>query len=111
VVVRTAIACGVFVITEAVAAAIRAIANREGERSAAVELRRRFPGVTDAKARVCVRSIAGWTALQDVMLICRHAATVPRRYHEHNRPLSNLCLASIRTAFVRNPSAPRQLSA
>jgi hypothetical protein len=32
--------------------------------SAAIELRRRFPGVTDnAKARACARSIAGWTSL------------------------------------------------
>jgi hypothetical protein len=43
---------GMFVITEADAAAIRAVFNQEGELSAAIELRRRFPGVTDnAKAR------------------------------------------------------------
>jgi hypothetical protein len=30
--------------------------------SAAIELRRRFPGIADnAKARQCARSIAGWT--------------------------------------------------
>jgi hypothetical protein len=53
-----------FVITEADAAAIRAVFNQEGELSAAIELRRRFPGVTDnAKARACARSIAGWTPL------------------------------------------------
>jgi hypothetical protein len=51
-----------FIITEADAEAIRAVFNQEGELSAAIELRRRFPGVTDnAKARACVRSIAGWT--------------------------------------------------
>jgi hypothetical protein len=33
-----------FVITEADAAAIRATFNQEGELSAAIELRRRFPG-------------------------------------------------------------------
>jgi hypothetical protein len=50
---------GMFVITEADAAAIRAVFNQEGELSAAIELRRRFPGVTDnAKARACARSIA-----------------------------------------------------
>ena len=50
-----------FVITEADAAAIRAVFNQEGELSAAIELRRRFPGVTDnAKARACARTIAGW---------------------------------------------------
>jgi hypothetical protein len=35
--------------------------HNHGELSAAVELRRLFPGITDnAKARECVRSIAGW---------------------------------------------------
>jgi hypothetical protein len=53
-----------FVITEADAAAIRTIFNQKGELSAAIELRRLFPGVTDnAKARACARSIAGWTTL------------------------------------------------
>jgi hypothetical protein len=52
---------GMFVVTEADAAAIRAVFNQEGELSAAIELRRRFPGVTDnAKARACARTIAGW---------------------------------------------------
>jgi hypothetical protein len=36
-----------FVVTEADAAEIRAIFNREGELSATIELRRRFPGITD----------------------------------------------------------------
>jgi hypothetical protein len=54
----------VFIITEADAAAIRAVFDQEGELSAAIELRRRFPGVTDnAKARACVRTIAGWKPL------------------------------------------------
>ena len=53
-----------FVVTEADAAAIRAILSQEGELSAAIELRRRFPGVIDnSKARVFARSIAGWTPL------------------------------------------------
>ena len=53
-----------FVITEDDAAAIRAVFNQEGELSAVIELRRRFPGVTDnAKARACARIIAGWTPL------------------------------------------------
>jgi hypothetical protein len=57
-------AWGMFVITEADAAAIRAVFNEEGELSAVIELRRRFPGVTDiAKARTCARSIVGWTPL------------------------------------------------
>jgi hypothetical protein len=55
---------GMFIITEADAAAIRAVFDQEGELSAAIELRRRFPGVTDnAKARACARTIAGWTPL------------------------------------------------
>jgi hypothetical protein len=53
-----------FVVTEADAAAIRTVFNQEGELSAVIELRRRFPGITDnAKARACVRSISGWTPL------------------------------------------------
>ena len=50
-----------FAVTEADAAAIRAAFDQGGELSAAVELRRRFPGITDnAHARLCARSIAGW---------------------------------------------------
>ena len=53
-----------FVITEAVAAAIRAIFNEEEELSAASDLRRRFPGVSDdTKARACAKTIAGWSQL------------------------------------------------
>jgi hypothetical protein len=53
-----------FLVTEADTAAIRAIFEQDGELSAAIELRRRFPGITDnAKARACVRSIAGWKPL------------------------------------------------
>jgi hypothetical protein len=49
-----------FVVTEADAAAIRAIFEKEGEMSAAIEVRRLVPGVTDnAKARECARTIAG----------------------------------------------------
>jgi hypothetical protein len=50
-----------FVIDEASAEAIRHVLNESGELAAAVELRRRFPGVSDlAQARSCVRAIAGW---------------------------------------------------
>jgi hypothetical protein len=53
-----------FVITEADATAIRAIFNQEGELSAVIEVRRRFPGIGDnAKARACARTIAGWMPL------------------------------------------------
>jgi hypothetical protein len=50
-----------FVVSEAEAAAIRSAFDRGGEFSAAVELRRLFPGVTDnAEARECARTIAAW---------------------------------------------------
>jgi hypothetical protein len=53
-----------FAITDADAAAIRDIFDEEGELSAAIEVRRRFPGVIDtARARACARTIAGWTPL------------------------------------------------
>ena len=50
-----------FVVTEADAAAIRAVYQQHGELSAALKLRRRFPGITDnAQARMWARTIAGW---------------------------------------------------
>jgi len=50
-----------FIVTEAEAEAIRTAFNHRGELSAAIELRRLFPGITDnAKARECARTIAGW---------------------------------------------------
>jgi hypothetical protein len=55
---------GMFVVTEAEAAAIRAAFDQGGEFAAAVELRRLFPGVTDnTQARECARIIAGWKPL------------------------------------------------
>jgi hypothetical protein len=51
-----------FMVTEADADAIREVFAREGELSAAIELRRRFPGITEnVKARACAQAIAGWT--------------------------------------------------
>jgi hypothetical protein len=53
-----------FMVTEADAMAIRTVFERDGELSAAIELRRRFPGITDnEKARACARSIASWKPL------------------------------------------------
>jgi hypothetical protein len=50
-----------FVVSEAEAAAIRAAFEQQGELSAAVELRRLFPGITNnVQARECARTIAGW---------------------------------------------------
>jgi hypothetical protein len=54
-----------FVVSEVDADAIREAFNKGGELSAAVELRRRFPGIADNQnARACARTIAGWTKLQ-----------------------------------------------
>jgi hypothetical protein len=48
-----------FVVSEEAAAAIRAAFDQGGELSAAVELRRLFPGIADnAKARECARTVA-----------------------------------------------------
>jgi hypothetical protein len=53
-----------FVVSEAEAAAIRTAFEQGGELSAAVELRRLFPLITDiAEARECARTIAGWKPL------------------------------------------------
>jgi hypothetical protein len=55
-------ASGTFVVTEAEADAICAIFDEERELAAALELRRRFPGIGDnTKARACATTIAGWT--------------------------------------------------
>jgi hypothetical protein len=56
-----------FAITEAEAAEIRADYQLRGEFAPAVELRRRFPGITDnVQARECPRTIAGWLPLRPV---------------------------------------------
>jgi hypothetical protein len=53
-----------FVVSEAEAATFRAIFEQRGEFSAAVELRRLFPAITDnVQARECARTIAGWKPL------------------------------------------------
>jgi hypothetical protein len=67
-----------FVVTEEDAAAIRAVFEQEGELSAAIELRRRFPGITDnAKARECARTIAGWMPLPGA--VCTVTRLRPRK--------------------------------
>jgi hypothetical protein len=55
-VVCTSHALGMFVVTEADAAAIRAILSQEGELSAAIELRQRFPGVNRQREGAGVRT-------------------------------------------------------
>jgi hypothetical protein len=65
-----------FVVSEAEAAAIRAVYEQRGELSAAIELRRRFPGITNnAQARECARTIAGWKPLAEALPLRR-----PRLY-------------------------------
>jgi hypothetical protein len=60
---------GMFCVTESEAAAIRAAYEQDGELSAAIELRRLFPGITDnAKARECAQIIAGWSPLPELVL-------------------------------------------
>jgi hypothetical protein len=61
-----------FVVSEAEAAAIRAVFEQRGELSAVIELRRRFPGIADnAQARECVRTIASWKPLRPVKKLSR----------------------------------------
>jgi hypothetical protein len=61
-----------FVVTDADAAAIRAAFQQHGELAAAIELRRRFPGITDnTQARECARTIAGWKPLRAVKRLPR----------------------------------------
>jgi hypothetical protein len=80
-------AFGMFLVTEADADAIRAIFNQEGELSAAIELRRRFPGITDnVKARGR----------------CRRPTTGPSRLHRNSS--HHPTLAACRTAGKRVPS-------
>lgn len=72
-----------FLITEAAAAAIRSVFEQEGELSAAIELRRLFPGITDnAKARAHVRTIAGWQPLPAP--VARVLRLTPRRERSAN---------------------------
>jgi hypothetical protein len=70
-----------FMVNEEDAAAIRAAYEQSGELSAAVELRRRFPGIGDNEnARRCARSIIGWTPPP------AHQATVTRLRPNSRRP-------------------------
>ena len=93
-----------FVVTEAEAAAIRAVYEQRGEFSAAIELRRLFPAVTDtAQARACARTIAGWkplpVPLRSVSRYARGDAIPP------HRPDCGFCHASRRLRW----SARREL--
>jgi hypothetical protein len=51
-------------ISEEEAAAIRAAFDSGGEFATAIELRRRFPGISDnEQARQCAKTIAGWKSV------------------------------------------------
>jgi len=66
-----------FSVSEAEAAAIRAVFEREGALSAGIELRRMFPLITDnEKAQQFVRIIAGWKPLP-IPVATRPAQPVP----------------------------------
>ena len=70
-----------FVVTEKEEAAIRAVYEQRGEFAAALELRQRFPGITDnAQARECARTIAGWKPLplRPVKLPLRPVKRMPK---------------------------------
>jgi hypothetical protein len=65
-----------FVVTEADAAAIRAVFEEEGSLPDAIEVRRRFPGITDnAKALEHARTIAGWRPLPPLPSKSRKCST------------------------------------
>jgi hypothetical protein len=71
---------GMFSVSEDEAAAIRAAYRQSGELAAAVELRRRFPGITDnAKAREFARIIAGWKLMSNLPKVLTHQRKAPRR--------------------------------
>jgi hypothetical protein len=56
-----------FAVDQATADAIRDAFHRSGELAAVVELRRRFPGVSDnEEARRCVRAIAAWQPIPEL---------------------------------------------
>jgi hypothetical protein len=100
---------GMFVVSEAEAAAIRAAFERDGEFAAAVELRRLFPGIADTEqAREYARTIAGWKPLQ---LPLRPVKRLPKpaalrwRYRRLALISTTSAGARVRQA-IRRPSAP-----
>jgi hypothetical protein len=75
-------ASGMFEVSEAEAAAIRAAYDRGGEFTAAIELRRLFPGIPDNdQARDCARTIAGCKPLR----MPRKARPCPTRTRSSTR--------------------------
>jgi hypothetical protein len=85
------------VVSEAEAAAIRTAFERGGELSAAVELRRLFPGITSTtQARECARTIAGWSRCQRRCAVsdgCAPARGVRGGRSSDRKSVSAFCIA------------------
>jgi hypothetical protein len=68
--------------------------EQDGELSAVVELRRLFPRIADNEnARLCTRSIAGWTPLSPpVPKVTRYPARIGPLVHQRDpaRPVASL---------------------
>jgi hypothetical protein len=74
-----------FVVSETDAAAIRSAFERGGELSAAIELRRLFPGITDnAMARAQARTFAGWQPPEPAAPVARVTRLTPKRERPAN---------------------------
>jgi hypothetical protein len=90
-----------FIVTEADAAAIRAVFDREGELSAAIELRRRFPGITD-NAETAPRSFGAVDCSPG-----RFAASIQGCYRLNNglAAVASRCsaYATLQTSCTREP--------
>ena len=74
-----------FVIDDATVTAIRQALAEGGELSAAVDLRRRFPGIPDAEAaRRCVRAIVAWPEPRRPHC-CKRSGNAPHRVFRRRR--------------------------
>lgn len=101
-----------FVVSEEAATSIRTAYEQEGELSAAIEVRRLFPGVSDnAKARACARSIAAWQTLppkpqKPRVVSLRRAAAQPAPAAPHGKRywtlLEGMGLKSGRPSIARS---------
>jgi hypothetical protein len=87
-----------FVVSDADAAAIRAVFHQRGELAAIVELRRLFPGLDAETARECTRTIASWKP--PVRTAAMPGETTPRQ-----QIASETCHAEHST--IQNPVGPR----
>jgi len=94
-------------VSEEDAAAIRAAFDQAGELSAAIELRRRFPGITDnATARANARIIASWKSLPAVPRPLKRPRPVATRDDERPDAQSRAANASEPSGGEDNGMAP-----